>query len=68
MARSCPKCRDFQVHREKRKGLREFLLSLQGIWPFHCESCGTDFYMARRNVDLGSGLVAEPKRVRSSRS
>jgi hypothetical protein len=44
----CPHCRNYQVRRRKRAGIKLYLASLFGRWPYHCESCGTRFFLRKR--------------------
>ncbi len=44
----CPDCRSYEVRRRKREGLRLYLASFFGAWPYRCDSCGSEFYLKKR--------------------
>ena len=44
----CPDCRSYEVRRRKRVGLKLYLASFFGRWPYHCDSCGSEFFQKKR--------------------
>jgi hypothetical protein len=41
---SCPLCNSANIRRSKRRGVRDYLLSVAGILPWRCESCSARFH------------------------
>lgn len=44
----CPDCRSYEIRRRKREGLKLYLASFFGAWPYRCDSCGTEFFLKKR--------------------
>jgi len=40
---TCSSCDSEKVRRSSRRGLLEYLMSLFGVYPFRCISCGERF-------------------------
>jgi DNA-directed RNA polymerase subunit RPC12/RpoP len=50
----CPDCRSRDMRRRKRSGLRLYLASIFGKWPYRCDACGSEFFLNRRHVNQRS--------------
>jgi hypothetical protein len=42
------------MRRRKRSGLRLYLASIFGKWPYRCDACGSEFFLNRRHVNQRS--------------
>jgi hypothetical protein len=40
----CPSCKSARVHRSRRNGLLEFVISRTFVHPFRCEECDLRFF------------------------
>ena len=44
----CAKCRTDSAHRSHRVGIREYLASMVGYYPYRCRNCGSRFRGLRK--------------------
>jgi transposase-like protein len=44
----CPSCRSHDLRRRKRAGLKLYMASFFGRWPYRCDNCGSEFFLKRR--------------------
>ncbi len=54
----CPYCSSTYCTRSFRHGVRDFLVRLLGLFPWHCHTCMKRFYQRKRYPD---GLPSHPQ-------
>jgi len=64
----CKQCHSKEIDRSRRKGLRDRLGMLIGLWPYRCHSCAFRFYSVERKFGRQKVEAPQAKTTKQNRS